>query len=182
MAATQCSNATNNKLALDCERLPCKMYICSRCGWADKLCALATTDPQKTVPRIDHTLYVQYCSHGFLFRRCKWLNGRCNMLWWFHVAFSPGTHCLNTRSCHKCERLSWLVLSNKRKMSVSIALPVGLCLYLESSRNKRVPKVDQIFFQEMHIRTPVTMRRLLNRNRLLVAECICLAQSIHRYS
>ena len=45
-AATQCSNATNTKLALDCDRLPCKMYICSRCGWADKLCALATTKPQ----------------------------------------------------------------------------------------------------------------------------------------
>lgn len=51
MAATQCSNATNNKLALDCERLPCKMYICSRCGWADKLCALATTKPQKNSPK-----------------------------------------------------------------------------------------------------------------------------------
>ena len=30
-----CPNA-KNRLALECERLPCKMCICSRCGWASK--------------------------------------------------------------------------------------------------------------------------------------------------
>ena len=32
-----CSNA-KNRLALESNRLPCKMYICSRCGWASKPC------------------------------------------------------------------------------------------------------------------------------------------------
>ena len=32
-----CSNA-KNRLALESNRLPCTMYICSRCGWASKPC------------------------------------------------------------------------------------------------------------------------------------------------
>ena len=40
-----CSNA-KNRVALECERLPCKMYICSTCAWASKL--LGTTWMQRS--------------------------------------------------------------------------------------------------------------------------------------